>query len=146
MAGGGFAVFVSLALGLLFLLWGKFFSQYLMARAAGRPFPTGFFWPDGREKTYFELDGFTAWGDMGFFCLGVALLFEAVAFTLATLRVRGSRNVMWFSVALSTAALLVNLYAVVRMIGFGIIPQISIVALLIAGLSASYQVSVARAR
>lgn len=146
----GITIFVSLGLGLLFFLLGRAYGRYLLAILGNQPFHTGVKWVSGpkigQEVAYFELDGFTALADMGCFWLAVALILEAIAFVALMLKLPWGRAVIWAGVILSGGAVLVNLYAVIRMVGAGMIPQISIVALLIAGLSLSYLVKAVRAR
>ena len=134
---GGFgpiAVWISLVIGLLFLMLGANFARWATAKASGHEFATGWLQPDGVTPVrYFELQGGTAWSETGFFVMGVALLIDA----LLLFFVYGSRTpkpaLILAALAATGLALAINLGVAGYVFSLGILPFSSMIAVLVGG-------------
>lgn len=134
----GAEIWVSLILGIVFLFLGQTFGKWAIAKMSGQPFPTGIVWSPGAPKAgqpveYFELQGGTAWGEMGFFALGAALVIDAGILALVTFGRRGYR-LIYLAIFAAALGALINAVAIVKIMQDGITPLISILALGVGGL------------
>lgn len=129
--GVGLQVYISLALGVIFMLMGLRFAQWLLATATGQAFDTKVTWMSGpnvgQPVSYFELQGYPAWTDAAFFVFGLALILEAVA-VLATARAGPTaRNAaLLLAIAVSGLATLLNLGLSIFLLGKGVTPLVSL--------------------
>ena len=131
---GSGSVLISLIAGVIFFAMGQTFARFLLAKLAGREFVTGWLQPDGVTPVrYFELQGGTAYSDMGFFLMGAALLFDAAVLGLLAAQRSPKTGLVWITVALTTIAMLINVGVVFYLFGIGIMPLMSIIAILIGG-------------
>lgn len=134
----GFDIWFNLMIGLLLIGLGFSFARFLAAQMTGQPFHTNVTWAQGphagQEVAYFDLQGFTAWSDMGVFFFGLILLFEAAAKIIATLHPGPlSRSLLGLAMALTLLTTALNLYVCARLLSVGIIPLISGLAVAFGG-------------
>jgi len=132
------SAWLSLIIGIICLLLGQNFLRWLLATATGRPHATGVIWnagpKAGQPVDYFELQGGTAWTDMGVFLMGVALLIDG-GVMLWLLRGVGRWTVGLATLALGVTALavLVNLGVAADFVRRGGLPLFSLLAVAIGG-------------
>jgi hypothetical protein len=139
--GVGADVWVSLIIGLLFIFMGLNFGKFLVAKLSGQPFHTGVNWTQGPladspnpEVAYFDLQGFTAWSDMGVFLFGLVLLLEAAAKAAIAIRPGNtSRFILFLAVLLTLATVLLNLFVCYRLMSIQVTPLISGLAVAFGG-------------
>lgn len=136
-APGGFgpvAVWISLVIGLLFLMFGANFGRWAMEKLQGREMVTG--WPndDGSPRTYFQLTGGTAWSETGFFVMGVALLLDAALLFFVYKSPTPKRGLLMAALAATGVALAINVGAAGYVFSWGILPISSMVAVLVGGM------------
>src|SRR5438552_17397003 len=83
----GAEVWVSLIIGIIFLMLGFNFAHYAITTMTGRTYHTHIDWTDGpkagSEVTYPELAGDGMWNDSALFFSGVGLIPEAVVVLIA---------------------------------------------------------------
>src|SRR5437762_13437465 len=91
----GAEVWISLIIGLIFIMMGFNFARYVFATASGKTYHTNIQWTDGpkagTEVAYPELSGDVIWNDSALFLFGVALLLEAVVLFVAGTRLMVKR-------------------------------------------------------
>ncbi len=131
-------IWVSLTIGIIFIYLGANFAHFATETMIHRPFHTGVNWTsgdkEGTEVSYFDLEGFTAWSEMGMFVFGLTLLFEALAKTLISIRPSNvSRLALMLAIPLTLLAVVLNLIACVKMFSVGITPLISGLAVAFGG-------------
>lgn len=137
--GFGFAsVWISLIVGVILLMLGGNFGRWATARLTGHPFPTGVNWTTGdlagQPVEYFELQGGTAWSEAGLFLMGVALLLDAVLL-FSYLRGRfPSPNWLRAAILFVGAAMALNILVAFKLFGMGILPLMTVMALLPGGM------------
>lgn len=134
----GFAsVWISLIAGVIFLALGQTFARWLLARVSGHAFETGVNWTDGPKSgqpvAYFELMGGTAWSDMGLFLMGVVLLLDALVIGLLATRRSPPRAIVVPLLALTGLALLLNVGVAFYLFSTGILPIVTLIAVLVGG-------------
>lgn len=137
----GADVWVSVIIGLLMIFMGINFGKFLIARVSGQPYHTGVNWTEGPlansanpEVAYFDLQGFTAWTDMGVFLFGLVLLLEAGARAMMAIRPGGaSRLVLMAAIGLTFATVLLNGFVCFRLMSNQITPLISGLAVAFGG-------------
>lgn len=139
--GFGFAsVWISLILGLILMMMGANFGRWATAKLAGKPFNTGVEWSAaagekaGQMVEYFELQGGTAWSETGLFLMGVALLLDAVLMFLYYRSGRPATAIIWLAVLFTSVAMALNLFVAVRLFSFGMMPLMTMGALLVGGM------------
>jgi hypothetical protein len=134
--GFGFAsVWISLILGLILMMMGANFARWATATLAGKEFATGWLQPDGVTPVrYFELQGGTAWSDAGLFLMGVALLLDAALMFIYYRSGRPSKGVLWAAIVFTGIATAINAFVAVRLFGMGIMPLLTMGALLVGGM------------
>ena len=123
----GADVWFSAIVGLLLIGVGFTFARFLTAKVTGQPFHTNATWMEGpksgSEVDYFELQGYTAWTDMGVFLFGLVLLFEAATMAAAQLRPGAfSRGLLSVAVVLTLATVLLNLVVCAKLLSAGVLP------------------------
>ena len=128
--GIGADIWISLVIGILLCYLGGTFGRYAISRITHQPFHTGVNWTsgpkDGTEVDYFELEGFTAWSDMGVFLFGLILLFEAAAKTVLLLRPgKPARIALMLAILLTVLGVLLNMIACAKLFSAGITPMLS---------------------
>jgi hypothetical protein len=139
--GVGVDIWISLIIGLLLLMLGGRFGSYAVAKISHSPYHTGLTWdsdgPEGKagdEIEYFSLPSYTALSEMGLFFFGAMLLFEAGAKTVLVLKPgRLGRIALGLALLTTAAAVLLNLYAAIKMYNIGIIPTLSMLAVAFGG-------------
>jgi hypothetical protein len=136
--GIGADVWFSAIVGLLLIGLGFTFARFAAAKITGHPFHTNVNWevgPNaGNEVDYFDLEGFTAWTDMGVFLFGLVLLFEAATKAAASLRPgKFTRVLLQIALLLTLITLVLNLYVCIKLLGISTIPLLSGLAVAFAG-------------
>ena len=130
---------VSALLGLFALMMGKNFARYVFATLTGKDFHTGVNWTagplNGQEVKYFELQGYTAWSDMGLFLIGLVAVLDGLLLlnAMRSPTPRPVSSIMFF--ALVVVGLL-NLLAMLIMMSAGIVPLLTLIAVIFAAYSA----------
>ena len=141
--GLGAEVWFSAVLGLVFILMGLSFAQWLVATLAGRPFDTGVVWQAGENAgqpvRYFELAGGTAWTDTATFLFGLALLLEAAALIATAKAGAGLRRAtIALALLVTVAATALNVGVAVYLLTIGIRPFVSLLLAAFGGYMAFY--------
>jgi len=139
--GIGADIWLSLVIGFLFIFMGLTFGKFLVAKLTGQPFHTHVNWTEGPladspnpEVAYFDLSGFTAWTDMGVFLFGLVLLFEAAAKAVIAIRPGyTSRLILIVAILLTFGTVLLNLFVCYRLMGVGVTPLLSGLAVAFGG-------------
>lgn len=121
-------------LGLIFLTLGQTFGGWLIARLAGHAYQTNVNWSTGpsagQPVAYFDLQGGTAWLEMGLFVLGCCLIFEAVIAGVGLMRNRFGKAMVSACLLLGVVGAVANIVAIVMQIQAGFTqPIMSMVAL-----------------
>jgi hypothetical protein len=140
--GTGAEVWLAAIIGLVFLLIGKNFAAYLLAKMSGQVYHTNVIWQTGpqagQEVAYPDLQGFVMLTDASMFLLGLALLFEAAVMAVVGTRFRYQHALVTVALAVALAATLFNLWVVVRLFAAGLMPLMSLLAAAFGGYIASY--------
>jgi hypothetical protein len=143
-------VWISLISGLICILVGLRFGKWLLAQASGRPFETGINWTTGEKAgtpaTYFELLNGAAWTEMGLFLMGVALLLDAGLMLIAFRGNTPPRGLVALAVFVTGTAMLINIALAIYLMGLGIVPLVSLIALLVGGMVLFDHVPLLKAR
>jgi cytochrome c oxidase subunit IV len=134
-------IWFSVVIGILLMFMGGTFARFAIAKITHRPFHTNYTWPDddpkgrgGQEVDYFDLQGFTAWSDMGVFLFGVTLIFEAAAKAFIVMNPGAmSRYVLMLAIVLTLLAVILNIIAAMKMYSVDIIPLLSGLAIAFGG-------------
>ena len=142
-AGVGGMVWVSVILGSICIWAGRRFGSYLAAKLSGREFHTQTNWisgpKTGQEVAFWDLADSQAWTDASFFLFGLALILEALALWVISSKMGGKKPVLAISLLVVVVATAFNLYTVVRIMGAGALPLMSVVAVAMGGYMAMYQ-------
>ena len=142
-SGVGGMVWISVILGALCIWLERRFGAYLLAKLSGREFHTEINWVSGpktgQEVAYWELGGSTAWTEASIFLFGLALVLEALALWVISSKMGGKKPVLAISLLVVVIATAFNLFTVVRIMGEGVLPLMSGVALAMGGYMAMYQ-------
>ncbi|HSV15997.1 MAG TPA: hypothetical protein VLI90_17175 [Tepidisphaeraceae bacterium] len=134
----GADIWVNAIIGLLLIGMGFTFAKFLSAKLTGQPFHTNVNWTTGpnagSEVAYFDLQGYTAWTDMGMFLFGVVLLLEAAAKTALVLRPGAvSRAILLLALVLTAATTALNIYVCFKFLQAGSLPLLSGLAVAFGG-------------
>ena len=129
-------IWISAFLGLIFMLIGGTFAKWAIAKMTGQPFHTTYFWQQGpnagKEVDYWELQGFTAFTDMGVFLFGLSMVLEALALVMI-LWGKLRRMSAWAALVVTCATFLLNAFIIVKLFGAGVMPILSLIVLAFAG-------------
>lgn len=128
--GIGGDIWISLIIGILLCYLGGTFARFAIDKITHQPFHTTVNWTSGpkagTEVDYFDLEGHTAWSDMGVFLFGLILLFEAAAKTVLLLSPgQPARIALMLAILLTLVAMLLNGIACALLFGDGITPLLS---------------------
>jgi hypothetical protein len=139
----GAEVWISLVLGLVFVFLGWTFVKYVATVAQGQAFHTQVNWTEGpkagQEVAYFELQGYTAWTDASMFLFGAALIADAAMLLVAAGSLQRRAWLVWAGFAVTLMAVAMNAVTALMLMGAGITPLLSLVAIAIGGYMAAYQ-------
>jgi hypothetical protein len=142
-AGIGAEVWLSAGIGVVLMLIGRSFASWAMARMSGREFDTGTKWiagpKMGQPVDYWELSGHTALSDSAIFLFGLAMMLEALVLLVYYSGAGFKKPVVVLALAITVAATGYNLIAVVTLLGAGIMPLMSILAVAFGGYMAAYE-------
>jgi len=139
-------VWIGLVIGLIFLVLGSRFGEWVFSKMTGNAHHTKVNWTAGdkagQEVAYWDLQGFTALSDLSLLLTGVALIAAALAWWKVG---RGKMGQITFAIAtlLLIVAGLINMLVVVKL-GMGAI--ISLLGIAILGYELIMLAQVARAK
>ena len=139
----GAEVWVSLIIGIIFLMLGFNFARYAFTTMSGHAYHTHVDWTDGpkagTEVAYPDLTGDVIWNDSALFIFGVALILEAIVLFIAGTNSTLKRPLVGFAAFIAAAATLLNLIAAAKMFSDGIMPLVSLLAVAFGGYMAAYE-------
>jgi hypothetical protein len=125
-------VWLSAALGVIFMLMGGNFARFAIAKLTGQTFHTNATWTSGakagQEVDYFELQGYTAYTDTAVFLFGLAMVAEAVMLVAVHRNSRGARAFTGVALALSAIMTVFNVIVAGLVWQTGMLPLISLLA------------------
>jgi hypothetical protein len=126
------SAFLSIVLGLVFVLLGSTFVKWLSTTLTGGEFDTGAIWQAGEKAgqkvSYFELMGGTAWTDLGVFVAGLSLMLDGVLILIALRSRRIVKPLVIAAVGCISLAAMINLGVSGFLFSIGITPIFSLVA------------------
>lgn len=141
--GIGGEVWMSLIIGLILMMAGWTFARWAIAKMTGQAFHTNVKWTAGpkagQEVDYFELQGFTAWTDMGLFLFGLALVLEAAMLAVVYSRAGGKVVLTMLALLVTVLATALNLFVAAKLLGIGIMPLMSALAVAFGGYMIMYE-------
>ena len=141
--GVGAEVWLSLIIGLVLVMVGWRFARWALATMTGQPFHTNVNWmagpKAGQEVSYFELEGFTAWTETALFLFGLALVLEAAMLAVVYSRLGGKVALTASALLVTVLAAALNLIVAVKLLGIGIMPLMSALAVAFGGYMAVYE-------
>jgi cytochrome c oxidase subunit IV len=134
-------IWFSVVIGIVLMLLGGTFAKFAIAKMTHHPFHTNYTWPDddprgrgGQEVDYFDLQGYTAWTDMGIFLFGVTVVFEAAAKAFIVMKPGAmSRYLLMLAIVLTLLAIILNLIAAMKVYSLDVIPTFSALAIAFGG-------------
>ena len=134
----GAEVWISAALGVLFMILGGSFGGWLFARMTGRDHHTGVTWMEGhplagQEVGYWQVDGFPALTESAIFLFGLAMFLEAIALAVVYSRYRAKRAVLVLAMLIAAAATIYNLVVAIKLLQVGQMPLLSLFAVAFGG-------------
>jgi hypothetical protein len=136
-------VWLSGILGLVFMLMGRNFARYLIAKLTGQEFHTGVNWTagpkTGQEVAYFELAGYTAYTDTGIFLFGLAMVLEAVVLAFVRRSTPATRALVTIALVITAGMTLFNLVLVVMLMSTNTLPIISLLVVAFGGFLTHWQ-------
>jgi hypothetical protein len=136
----GGQVWLSAILGIVFMLMGKNFASFLIAKLTGQPFHTGVIWQTGvnagQEVAYYDLQGFSAHTETAIFLFGLSMVLEAVALASIRRNTPKTRGLLLLTLVLTAGMTLYNVILVVVLFGHGITPLLSILVVAFGGYTA----------
>jgi len=144
-------LWISLIVGVLMLGLSRHFGAYLLDRATGQFYHTGFFFiVDGVQTTnevpYSQLEGLAMLSDAAIFAFGLALIFDAIMRTVCLVAgVMVQRLAIGAALCFTIAATLFNAYAAIKLLHIDITPLISGLAIAFGGYMAFEQIRAVRA-
>ncbi len=129
----GAEVWLSVVLGIIFMLVGGNFGIYFADRAMNRPFHTHVEWSPGtplagQEVAYPDLQGFVMLTDASFFLFGLALFFDGIVLMVSAASSRFHKPMIYLGLAITAVAVAFNVYACGKLMSNGITPLISLLA------------------
>jgi hypothetical protein len=141
--GVGAEVWLSLIIGLILIMVGWRFARWAAATMTGQPFHTNVNWmagpKAGQEVSYYELEGFTAWTETALFLFGVALVLEAAMLAVVYSRLGGKVALTAIALLVTVLATALNLVVAIKLLGIGIMPLMSVLAVGFGGYMAMYE-------
>jgi hypothetical protein len=142
-AGVAAEVWLSAIIGVVLMLLGRSFGGYLLARLTGQPYHTNVSWTDGpntgQEVAYWQLDGFTALNDSAIWLFGVAMLLEAVVLAAVNTRFKAKVGLLRLALFITLLATAYNLFAAMKLLGAGVLPLLSLLAVGFGGYIAVFE-------
>jgi zinc-ribbon domain len=142
-AGVGAEVWLSAIIGFVLMLLGRSFGGYLLAKATGQPHHTNVPWTDGpnagQEVAYWQLDGFTALNDSAIWLFGVAMVLEAIVLAAVNTRFKAKVGLLRFALFVTLLATAYNLFVAVKLLGAGVLPLLSLLAVGFGGYIAVFE-------
>jgi hypothetical protein len=131
------SIWISLVVGVICVLMGLRFIRWAIVTTTGGTFSTGVNWVAGPKAgeavDYWQLDGFAAHTELGFFAMGGVLLLDALLMMSAR-QGRSPGLLLGVAIICTGACLLYNLGLAIYLITLGVTPLWSLVVVLIAGI------------
>jgi hypothetical protein len=148
--GVGAEVWVSAIVGIVLMLLGLTFAKWALTTMFGGTYDTGLTWgapvpgqpnqhPEGSPIAYWDLRGFTALQDCAIFLFGLAMVLEAIVLLVVHSRVRAKGPLLLLAITITIAATVLNLVVSVRLLGVGVTPLLSLLAVAFGGYIAAYE-------
>jgi hypothetical protein len=142
-SGVGAEVWISAILGVICILIGRNFPTYLFTTMVGHEYHTGVNWVagvnEGKEVAYPQLEGNPMLNDAAISSFGVALILEAALLSIVFTAFRFKRLVVMIALAVTAIATGFNLFVAVKLLGGGITPIFSLLAVAFGGYMATYE-------
>ena len=134
----GAEVWLSAIIGLVFLLLGRRFAQYIASVMSGKTFSTGVDWvlgpKQGTPVSYPELQGYVMYTEASMFFFGLALLFEAAMLAVIhSPRAKFKRPMIMFALLVAFMATALNLIVSLMLFTTGVLPLFSLLAVAFGG-------------
>ena len=131
-------IWFSLIVGVIFLLLGRSFGGYALAKVTGQPHHTGVVWSPGtplagQEVSYRELQGNVFLNDSAMFLVGLAIVLDAIVRVAVYKGIRAARLLAYLGFAITVLATIYNLYAVSVLLKGNVLPLLSLLAVAMGG-------------
>jgi hypothetical protein len=140
--GIGAEVWISVIIGLIFLMIGWNFARYTGCVLTGQVYHTNVNWTAGpkagSEVKYTELEGSVFWNDSAMFLFGLALVMEAAVLLAVHANARFAKPLIaagWFLAFFATAY---NVVVAAILFQAGVMPLMSLLAVAFGGYMAMY--------
>ncbi|MDB5356969.1 MAG: hypothetical protein JWN24_3422 [Phycisphaerales bacterium] len=147
--GIGAEVWFMTIIGIVLILFGHSFIKYELSRLTHTPYHTGTNWTsgpkEGEEVAYPDLADMTGiaggafWTDSSVCFLGIAMILDAAARGLATMRVPGGRGLLRITLGITVFVVFYNFYVCAKIFSGGALPIISALAIAFGGYLAFFQ-------
>ena len=141
--GIGAEVWLSAIIGIVLMLLKHSFAAWAVAALTGSAYHTNVNWTAGpnagQEVAYWDLEGFTALEDAAVFLFGFALVLEAAVLAVVHSRVRSKRPLLLLAITITLVATALNLVVAGKLVGAGVTPLLSLLALGFGGYIAAYE-------
>jgi hypothetical protein len=148
--GVGAEVWISAIVGIVLMLIGWDFAKWALTTLFGGTYDTGFTWgapapgdanshPEGSLIGYWDLAGFHALQNCALFLFGLAMVLEAIVLLVVHSRIRAKRPLLAFALTITLVATILNLVVAARLLGIGVIPLMSMLAVAFGGYIAVYE-------
>ncbi|HVT88654.1 MAG TPA: hypothetical protein VHD56_07380 [Tepidisphaeraceae bacterium] len=141
--GTGSQAWLSLILGIVFMMMGWSFARFMIAKLTGQPFHTGAVWQigekAGQEVDYFELSGYTAFTDTAIFLFGLATLLEGIILACVSRNTPGTRALVGSVLLLTAGMTLFNVVVAGLLISSGFQPIMSFLVIAFGGWMTMYE-------
>jgi hypothetical protein len=125
-------VWLSIILGLIFMMMGGTFARFAFAKLTGQDFHTHAVWQTGpkagQEVAYFELQGYSAYTDTAVFLFGLAMVLEAGMLVLARRNTPTTQAFVAAATGVTAVMTLFNLLVCILLFQSGVMPFISVLA------------------
>jgi hypothetical protein len=141
--GIGAEVWLSAILGIILMMVGMSFAQWVIASMTGGTYHTNATWTEGpkvgQEVSYWELEGFPALRDCAIFLFGLAMALEAVVLVVVHSRIRSKRPLLFFALTITLIATALNLVVAGKLFAVGVLPFLSLLCVGFGGYIAAYE-------
>ena len=139
----GAQVWLNVFLGIVFMMLGRTFASFLLAKLTGQTFHTYVNWTEGskagQEVAYFELEGYTAYTDAAIFLFGVSCVLEGAVTAFVRRNTPKSRALLATALLLNVGMTLFNMVVAGMLFQAGTTPLLSLMVIAFGGYSAITQ-------
>jgi hypothetical protein len=130
-------IWMSVVVGVIFLMLGAGFAKWVAATALGRTYDSHVAWTSGAKAgqtvPYWELSGYQALTESSVFLFGLACIIEAAALAATRFRPQAARLSIILSVAMALVATLYSAVVAVLVFNDGTMPIISVLIVAFGG-------------